>query len=65
MSIKSNFLISIEEKSDKSDFADNIILQNNYVFDAGKNLKIKPSILFREDFKAPTNIDLNLFFLGH
>jgi type IX secretion system PorP/SprF family membrane protein len=34
-----------------------------YVFDAGKSLKIKPSFLVREDFKAPTNIDVNLFFL--
>ncbi len=34
-----------------------------YVFDAGKNLKIKPSFLYREDFKAPTNIDINCFFL--
>jgi type IX secretion system PorP/SprF family membrane protein len=40
-----------------------IFITSGYVFDAGKNLKIKPSILFREDFKAPTNIDLNLFFL--
>ena len=38
-------------------------ITSGYVFDAGKNLKIKPSILFREDFKAPTNMDLNLFFL--
>jgi type IX secretion system PorP/SprF family membrane protein len=34
-----------------------------YVFDAGKSLKIKPSFLVREDFKSPTNIDVNLFFL--
>jgi type IX secretion system PorP/SprF family membrane protein len=40
-----------------------MFITSGYVFDAGKNLKIKPSILFREDFKAPTNIDLNLFFL--
>lgn len=38
-------------------------LTAGYVFDAGKNLKIKPSFLLREDFKAPTNIDINCFFL--
>ena len=38
-------------------------LTSGYVFDAGKSLKIKPSILWRDDFKAPTNIDINCFFL--
>jgi len=38
-------------------------LTAGYVFDAGKNLKIKPSFLFREDFKAPSNIDVSCFFL--
>jgi type IX secretion system PorP/SprF family membrane protein len=36
---------------------------SGYVFDAGKSLKIKPSVLFREDSKAPANIDINCFFL--
>jgi len=38
-------------------------ITSGYVFDAGKNLKIKPSFLYRDDFKAPTNIDVNCFFL--
>ena len=38
-------------------------LTSGYVFDAGKSLKIKPSFLFREDFSAPSNVDINLFFL--
>jgi type IX secretion system PorP/SprF family membrane protein len=38
-------------------------ITSGYVFDAGKSLKIKPSLLFREDFNAPTNVDLNCFFL--
>jgi type IX secretion system PorP/SprF family membrane protein len=38
-------------------------LTSGYVFDAGKNLKIKPSFLFREDFSAPATVDINLFFL--
>ena len=37
-------------------------ITSGYVFDAGKNLKIKPSLLYRDDFKAPTNIDINCFF---
>lgn len=38
-------------------------ITTGYVFDAGKNLKIKPSILIREDLKSPTNMDVNLLFL--
>jgi type IX secretion system PorP/SprF family membrane protein len=38
-------------------------ITSGYVFDAGKSLKIKPSLLVREDFNAPTNVDVNLFFL--
>jgi type IX secretion system PorP/SprF family membrane protein len=38
-------------------------ITSGYVFDAGKILKIKPSLLVREDFKALTNIDINCFFL--
>ncbi|MCC9135910.1 type IX secretion system membrane protein PorP/SprF [Pontibacter silvestris] len=34
-----------------------------YVFDAGPFIKIKPSVLFKEDFKAPTSVDLNAFIL--
>jgi type IX secretion system PorP/SprF family membrane protein len=34
-----------------------------YVFDLGKEAKAKPSILIREDFKAPTNIDITTHFL--
>lgn len=38
-------------------------ITSGYVFDVGKSLKIKPSFLFRQDFKAPSNIDINCFFL--
>jgi type IX secretion system PorP/SprF family membrane protein len=34
-----------------------------YVFDMGSSLKLKPSILIKEDFKAPSNVDLNAFVL--
>jgi type IX secretion system PorP/SprF family membrane protein len=34
-----------------------------YVFDVGSSLKFKPSILVKEDFKAPSNVDLNMFVL--
>ena len=34
-----------------------------YVFDMGNDVKVKPSILIREDFKAPTNIDVTTHFL--
>lgn len=29
----------------------------------GENLKVKPSIMLKEDFHGPTSLDLNLFFL--
>jgi type IX secretion system PorP/SprF family membrane protein len=38
-------------------------LTSGYVFDLGSKFKFKPSFLIREDFKAPTNIDVNAFFL--
>lgn len=38
-------------------------LTSGYVFDLGENFKFKPSFLIKEDFKAPTNIDLTAFFL--
>jgi|GEM_PF-2631495 asparagine synthetase B (glutamine-hydrolysing) len=60
MSIKSNFLISIEEKSDKSDFADNIILQNNYVFDAGK---LKISLKYSDNVIFAKSADENIIIL--
>lgn len=35
------------------------------VFDLSDNLKLKPSILIKEDFKGPTNVDLTaLFFIA-
>ena len=38
-------------------------LTSGYVFNLSENFKFKPSFLLKEDFKAPTNIDLNAFFL--
>ena len=34
-----------------------------HVFDIGKDVKVKPSVLIREDFKAPTNFDVTTHFL--
>ncbi|WP_439880571.1 PorP/SprF family type IX secretion system membrane protein [Pontibacter sp. MBLB2868] len=36
---------------------------SGYVFDVGSFLKLKPSILIKEDFHAPANVDLNAFVL--
>jgi type IX secretion system PorP/SprF family membrane protein len=33
------------------------------VIDLSENFKLKPSILVKEDFKGPTNVDLNAFLL--
>lgn len=38
-------------------------LTSGYVFDLGQHVKIKPSFLVKEDFKGPTNVDLNAFVL--
>ena len=38
-------------------------LTSGYVFDLSPKFKFKPSFLFKEDFEAPTNIDINSFFL--
>lgn len=38
-------------------------LTSGYVFDINDDFKFKPSFLIKEDFKAPTNVDLTAFFL--
>ena len=38
-------------------------LTSGYVFDLGSQVKFKPSFLVKEDFKGPTNVDLNAFVL--
>jgi type IX secretion system PorP/SprF family membrane protein len=38
-------------------------LTSGYVFDLSKKFKLKPSFLIKQDFNAPSNIDLNLFVL--
>lgn len=34
-----------------------------YLLDLSENLKLKPSIMVKEDFKGPTNLDINAFLL--
>ncbi|RDC64678.1 hypothetical protein AHMF7616_03294 [Adhaeribacter pallidiroseus] len=41
----------------------NYFLTAGYVFDLGEHLKFKPSVLMKENFQGPTNIDLNAFLL--
>lgn len=36
---------------------------SGYVFDLGSFVKLKPSVLVKEDFHAPANVDLNAFVL--
>ncbi|MDX5436884.1 MAG: PorP/SprF family type IX secretion system membrane protein, partial [Pontibacter sp.] len=36
-----------------------------YVFDINRNVRLKPSILIKEDFRSPTAVDLNAFVLLH
>jgi len=38
-------------------------LQGGGLFNLGSDLKLKPSVIFKEDFLGPTNIDLNVFLL--
>ncbi|NSL89937.1 type IX secretion system membrane protein PorP/SprF [Chitinophaga solisilvae] len=38
-------------------------IQAGYLADLSENLKLKPSILVKEDFKGPTNLDINVFLL--
>ncbi|QHL88543.1 type IX secretion system membrane protein PorP/SprF [Nibribacter ruber] len=38
-------------------------LTAGYLFDISRIVRFKPSFLVKEDFKSPTNIDLNAFFL--
>ncbi len=38
-------------------------LTGGYIFDLPKNFKLKPSIMIKEDFKSPTDIDLTAYCL--
>ncbi len=38
-------------------------LSSGYVFDLNKDVRLKPSILIKEDFRSPTAVDLNAFVL--
>jgi type IX secretion system PorP/SprF family membrane protein len=38
-------------------------LTSGYIFDLSPKFKFKPSFLFKEDFEAPSVIDINSFFL--
>ena len=38
-------------------------LTAGYVFKINKDFKFKPGFLIKQDFKAPTNVDLNAYFL--
>ncbi|PSL43076.1 type IX secretion system PorP/SprF family membrane protein [Chitinophaga niastensis] len=40
-----------------------LYLTTGTVFNVGDNLKLKPSVMIKEDFKGPTNVDLNAFLL--
>lgn len=40
-------------------------LSTGYVFDINRNVRLKPSILIKEDFRSPTAVDLNTFVLLH
>ncbi|GAB3541487.1 type IX secretion system membrane protein PorP/SprF [Pontibacter brevis] len=38
-------------------------LSTGYLFDLDRNIRLKPSILIKEDFRSPTSVDLNSFLL--
>ncbi len=38
-------------------------LSSGYIINVSPTIKLKPSFLVKEDFKAPTNLDLNTFLL--
>ena len=40
-----------------------LYLNTGAIFNLSDNLKFKPSILIKEDFKGPTNLDINAMFL--
>jgi type IX secretion system PorP/SprF family membrane protein len=38
-------------------------LSSGYLFDLSRHVRLKPSILVKEDFRSPTSLDLNSFLL--
>lgn len=43
--------------------ARHLFFTTGYVFDVGYAIRVKPSLLIKEDFKSPTSVDANLFVL--
>lgn len=43
--------------------ARHLFFTTGYVFDVGYTVRVKPSLLIKEDFKSPTAVDANLFVL--
>ncbi|WP_239022837.1 PorP/SprF family type IX secretion system membrane protein [Pontibacter mangrovi] len=53
-------------KDSKTDIATprrHYFLSSGYVFDINRNVRLKPSILIKEDFRSPTAVDVNAFVL--
>ncbi|WP_073851529.1 PorP/SprF family type IX secretion system membrane protein [Pontibacter flavimaris] len=53
-------------KDDKTEIATprrHFFLSSGYVFDLSRDIRLKPSILIKEDFRSPTAVDLNAFVL--
>ncbi|WP_266203508.1 PorP/SprF family type IX secretion system membrane protein [Pontibacter kalidii] len=53
-------------KDDKTEIATprrHYFLSSGYVFDLSRDIRLKPSILIKEDFRSPTALDVNAFVL--
>lgn len=54
-----------EEKTEIATPRPHFFLSSGYVFDLNRNVRLKPSLLLKEDFRSPTSIDINTFVLLH
>ncbi|QCR25131.1 hypothetical protein C1N53_16905 [Pontibacter sp. SGAir0037] len=60
--VSTSELVQYEEQM-QIDQETNFYFTSGYVFDLGTFVKVKPSVLLKDNFKAPTSIDLNTFVL--
>ncbi|MFD1187017.1 PorP/SprF family type IX secretion system membrane protein [Pontibacter rugosus] len=54
-----------DDKTEVTTPRPHFFLSSGYVFDLNRNVRLKPSILLKEDFRSPTSVDINGFVLLH
>jgi type IX secretion system PorP/SprF family membrane protein len=58
-----NMISRVDEYSNTIKRSAHMYLTTGYLFEVSDQVKIRPSLLLKEDFKGPTNMDFNAFLI--